>query len=71
MSFALWLAPEAFVPAFIALKTSANHIYLQETQRRVPASSRHDVLNATLSVRAREIKSVPICTVYSVAILDP
>ena len=42
----------------------------QETQRRVQASSRHDVLNATLSVRARETRSVPTCTVFSAVTLD-
>lgn len=35
---------------------------LQEMLRRVPTSSRHDALNATLSVRARETRSVLTCT---------
>merc|ERR1711939_1149406 len=42
-----------------------------ETLRRVPTSSRHDALNATLSVRVRETRSAQTCTVCSDARLVP
>ncbi len=43
----------------------------QVTQRRVPTSSRQDVLNATLSRRARETRSVQTCTGSSAVRLVP
>jgi len=39
---------------------------LQETQRRVPTSSRHDALNATPLVRVRETRSAQTCSGCSV-----
>jgi hypothetical protein len=42
---------------------------IQVTQRRVPTSSKHDVLNATLSARVKETRLVPICTGCSDATL--
>ncbi len=42
---------------------------IQETQRRVPTSSRHDALNATLSEKVKETRLVPTCMGCSVATL--
>jgi hypothetical protein len=57
------------------LQTSANILLTdfttQETQRRVPTSSRHDVLNATLSAKVKETRSVPTCTGCSAVTLVP
>lgn len=49
-----------------AWRTHTYNFLLQETQRRVPTSSRPDVLNATLSARVREIRLALTFTVFSV-----
>jgi len=57
------LAPRSCIPpANDARNFSLTSFTIQATQRRVPTSSRHDVLSATPSAKVKETRSVPTCT---------
>lgn len=47
-------------------RRNAHNLFLQVTQRRVPTSSRRDVRSATVSLKQKATRSVPIYTVFSV-----
>jgi hypothetical protein len=56
------LRPESCFQLQTSEKSLLTDFSTQETQRRVPTSSRHDVLNATPSEKVKETRSVPTCT---------
>jgi hypothetical protein len=66
-SFAFFVVAASLRPeSCFQLQTSEESLLTdfttQETQRRVPTSSRHDVLNATPSEKVKETRSVLTCT---------
>ena len=72
ISFSIFRCCRQLAPDYcFQLQTSENILLTdfttQETQRRVPTSSRHDVLNATPSAKVKETRSVPTCTGCSAA----